>query len=136
MFDAIAMQEILQQDLDKQLTILKDGEDWVACTNAANLAIILNRLDAMQHHAMPTVAHSAIAHSSSFELMEQAIEELQGAQTYYEQYQKAGDRRFLDMAKQELIHSYNLESMLREQGRMPDADTIKSKRAQLERQIR
>ena len=74
--------------------------------------------------------------TQKFDLMAAAADELQGAKTYYAQYQETGDNRFLSMAKAELGHAAYIKQLLNEKGRTQEANQIFQKLQQLERQIR
>ena len=65
-----------------------------------------------------------------------ALDELEGAQKYWDFYQQTGDDGFRQMAKQELGHSAILTQMLEEQGMTQEAAGLKNRRIAMERMIR
>ena len=135
--------KLLLEDRQRELNSFRDSTSYNADA-VREIAYISLALIGLKEFpldgAASTVAKMETVKSESVSYADMAIDELRGAQEYWDLYQSTGDDRFRQMARQELSHSAALTEMgmqfAKTQHEKDELMDIKSKRVQMEKTIR
>jgi len=126
-------EKVLCERLKDAEGALKNGYNEQAEFDAALISVVLGLCDKGN---LPKASASKVENTAGVDYFDLSVNEMKSAEYYFSLYQAAGDNRFLNMAKQKLVHSAALSSMLGEGGAKKDSAVLDGKRQQLEKVIR
>ena len=131
------MNEITSFLLDEReylLNKLKEGFDPKLAQEAAWVSQILCGLDAYPLDGEQPVAKKAAVANGETEFVNMILDELAGAEKYWNLHTATRDDRYRQMSKAEISHAAALYAIAKEQGQ--EVKDLEQRRIQLERIIR